>query len=69
MHRGDNRPLTKRTLAVMRFVSDHTDDESKRASWERLTRRWNEEYPDKWKFKNRFRLRKAYLSAEQVLWV
>ncbi len=53
----------------MRFVTEQTNDEGKRPSWERLTRRWNEEQPDEWRFKDRFGLRKSYLSDEQVPWV
>jgi hypothetical protein len=35
---GDNRPMKERTLAVMRFVTEHTDDEGNRPlSWSRLT--------------------------------
>jgi hypothetical protein len=39
---GDNRRMKERTLAVMRFVIKHTDDEGNRPPWPRLTELWNE---------------------------
>jgi hypothetical protein len=64
---GDNRRMKERTLAVMRFVTMHTDDEGDRPSWSQLTDLWNEQYPGEWCFKDRFGLRKAYLRAEEEL--
>src|SRR5215212_3453076 len=37
---GDNRRMQERTLAVMRFVVKHTDDEGNRPSWSQLTDLW-----------------------------
>src|SRR5215207_1758484 len=65
---GDNRRIKERTLAVMRFVIKHTNDEGKRLlSWSQLTDLWNEEHPGEWSFKGRSALRKAYLRAEKEL--
>jgi len=65
---GDNRRMKDRTLAVMRFVTEHTDDEDRRLlSWSQLTDLWNEEHPGEWSFKGRSALRKAYLRAEKEL--
>jgi hypothetical protein len=65
---GDNRRIKERTLAVMRFVTKHTDDEGKRLlSWAQLTDLWNEEHPDEGRFKGRSGLRKAYLRAAEEL--
>jgi len=64
---GDNRRMKERTLAVMRFVTEHTDDEGNRPSWSQLTELWNEQHPGEWRFKDRFGLRKAYLRAEEEL--
>ncbi len=65
---GDNRRMKERTLAVMRFVTEHTDDEGRRLlSWSQLTDLWNEEHPGEWNFKDRFGLRKAYLRAAEEL--
>jgi hypothetical protein len=64
---GDNRRMQERTLAVMRFVTEHTDDEGRRPPWSQLTDLWNEEHPSEWSFKDRFGLRKAYLRAEKEL--
>src|SRR5215216_5395023 len=65
---GDNRRMKERTLAVMRFVTEHTDDEGRRLrSWSQLTDLWNEQHPGEWSFKDRFGLRKAYLRAEEEL--
>jgi hypothetical protein len=65
---SDNRRMKERTLAVMRFVTKHTDDEGKRLlSWSKLTVLWNEQHPSEWSFKDRFGLRKAYLRAEKEL--
>jgi len=64
---GDNRRMQERTLAVMRFVIKHTDDEGNRPSWSRLTDLWNEHYLSEWRFKDRFGLRKSYLRAEKEL--
>jgi hypothetical protein len=60
---GDNRRMQERTLAVVRFVTGHTDDEGHRPSWSQLTGLWNEEHPGEWSFKGRSGLRKAYLRA------
>jgi len=59
--------MKERTLAVMRFVTEHTDDEGNRPSWSQLTDLWNKEHPGEWRFKDRFGLRKAYLRAEKEL--
>ena len=65
---GDNRRMKERTLAVMRFVTEHTDYEGKRLlSWSQLTDLWNKKHPGEWRFKDRFGLRKAYLRAEEEL--
>jgi len=65
---GDNRRMKERTLAVMRFVTEHTDDEGKRLlSWSQLTDLWNKENPGEWSFKGRSGLRRAYLRATQEL--
>jgi len=64
---GDNRRMKERTLAVMRFVTKHTNDEGNRPSWSCLTDLWNEQHPGEWSFKDRFGLRKAYLRAEEEL--
>ena len=59
--------MKERTLAVMRFVTEHTDDEGSRPSWSQLTDLWNKKHPGEWSFKDRFGLRKAYLRAEREL--
>jgi hypothetical protein len=60
--------MHERTLAVMGFVIEHTDDEGRRPlSWSRLTDLWNEQHPGEWRFKDRFGLRKVYLRAEEEL--
>jgi hypothetical protein len=64
---GDNRRMKARTLAVMRFVTKHTNEEGNRPSWAQLTALWNEQHPGEWSFKDRFGLRKAYLRAEEEL--
>jgi len=64
---GDNRRMQERTLAVMRFVTQHTDDDGNRPAWPQLTELWNKEHPGEWRFKDRFGLRKAYLRAEKEL--
>ena len=65
---GDNRRMKERTLAVMRFVTKHTDDEGNRLlSWSQLTDIWNEEHTVEWSFKGRSGLRKAYLRATEEL--
>ena len=64
---GDNRRMQERTLAVMRFVTERTDDEGNRPSWSQLTDLWNKEHTGAWRFKDRFGLRKAYLRAEKEL--
>jgi hypothetical protein len=64
---GDNRRMKERTLAVMRFVTEHTDDEGNRPSWTQLIDLWNEEHTGEWRVKDRFGLRKAYLRAEEEL--
>jgi hypothetical protein len=64
---GDNRRMQERTLAVMRFVIKHTDDEGNRPSWSQLTDLWNKEHTGAWTFKDRFGLRKAYLRAVKGL--
>jgi hypothetical protein len=67
VHGGDNRRMKERTLAVVRFVAEHTDDEGNRPSWSQLTALWNEQHPGEWRFKDRFGLRKTYLRAEEEL--
>jgi hypothetical protein len=65
---GDNRRMRERTLAVMRFVTKHTDDEGRRLlSWSQLTDLWNEEHPGEWRFKGRSGLRRSYLRAAKEL--
>jgi hypothetical protein len=63
---GDNRRMRERTLAVMRFVTKHTDDEGRTLlSWTQLTDLWNKEHSGEWSFKGRSELRKAYLRAAE----
>jgi hypothetical protein len=65
---GDNRRMKERTLAVVSFVTEHTDDGGKRLlSWSQLTDIWNKEHPGEWSFKDRFGMRKTYLRAEKEL--
>jgi hypothetical protein len=64
---GDNRRMKERTLAVVRFVAEHTDDEGNRPSWAQLTDLWNEQHPGEWKFKDRFGMRKTYQRAGKEL--
>ena len=64
---GDNRRMKERTLAVMRFVTEHTDEEARRPPWSQLTELWNKQHPGEWRFKDRFGLRKTYLRAEEEL--
>jgi hypothetical protein len=65
---GDNRRMKDRTLAVVRFVTEHTDDEGRRPlSWSQLTDLWNQHHTSEWRFKDRFGLRKAYLRAKEEL--
>jgi len=60
--------MKERTLAVMRFVTEHTNDEGRRLlSWSQLTDLWNKENPGERSFKGRSGLRKAYLRAEKEL--
>ena len=60
--------MKERTLAVVRFVTEHTDGEGKRQlSWSQLTDLWNEDHPGEWRFKGRSGLRKAYLRASEEL--
>jgi hypothetical protein len=59
--------MSDRTLAVMRFVIEHTDDEGNRLSWPELTNQWNKKHPGEWRFKDRFVMRKTYLRAEEEL--
>jgi hypothetical protein len=59
---GDNRPLSKKTLAAVRFVLESVDEDGTRPSWPELTRLWNKEHPE-WRFRNRGGLRKAYQHA------
>ncbi len=64
---GDNRRMKGRTLAVTRFVTEHTDDEGNRPSWPELTDLWNREHPGEWRFKDRFGMRKTHQRAEKKL--
>jgi hypothetical protein len=64
---GDNRRLKERTLAIMRFVTEHTDDEGRRPPWSQLTHLWNKKHSGEWRFEDRFGMRKAYLRAENEL--
>jgi hypothetical protein len=65
---GDNRRMKERTLAVMRFVTNYTDDEGRRLlSWSQLTDLWNKKHPGEWSFEGRSGLRKAYLRAMEEL--
>jgi hypothetical protein len=64
---GDNRRMNERTLAVMRFVTEHTDAEGNRPPWPRLTGLWNEKHPGEWRIKDRFGLRKVYMRAAEEL--
>src|SRR5215204_4958083 len=64
---GDNRRMKGRTLAVMRFVTKHTDDEGNRPPWSKLTDLWNKNHPGEWRFKDRFGMRKTYLRGEEEL--
>jgi hypothetical protein len=67
VHGGDNRRMKERTLAVVRFVTEHTDDEGNRPSWSQLTDLWNKKHFGEWRFKERFGLRKTYLRGEEEL--
>jgi hypothetical protein len=65
---GDNRRMKERTLAVLRFATEHTNEEGRRLlSWSRLTDLWNEEHSGEWSFKDRLGMRKTYLRAEKEL--
>jgi hypothetical protein len=60
--------MGEKTLAVMRFVTKHTDDEGRRLiSWAQLADLWNKEHPGEWSFKGRSGFRKAYLRATEEL--
>ena len=63
---GDNRRVGEKALAVLLFVTEHTDEHGRHPSFEKLTPLWNERYP-KWRFGSRFGLYDAYRSAEKVL--
>ena len=62
---GDNRPLEKKSLALFRFVTEHTKPGEK-PRWSELTRSWNGQYPEH-RFIDRFALRRAYKRAEERL--
>ena len=65
---GNSRRMKARTLAVMRFVTEHTHEEYQRLrSWSQLTDLWNDEHPAAWSFKGGSGLRKAYLPAAEGL--
>lgn len=48
---GDNRPLSKKTLAAFRFVNEHTDP-GQTPKWAELTIQWNQQHPND-KFRDR----------------
>jgi hypothetical protein len=45
---GNNRPVQKRSLALVRFIAEHMDDVG-RKSWNTLRTLWNQEYPT-WRY-------------------
>ncbi len=63
---GDNQPLTYKTLRVLLFVTQHTDSEGRRPSWDELLGLWNQRYPAQ-RFTNRSGLYRAYKRAEREL--
>ena len=64
--RGDNRPLSEKTLAALRFLLENVDEDGNRPSWAELTRIWNREHPER-RFRGRGGLRKAYQRAVEEL--
>jgi hypothetical protein len=65
---GDNRRMKERTLAVVRFVTEHTDDEGRRLLSEApLAGVLSVPEVGQLRPKDRFGLRKAYLRAEGEL--
>ncbi len=65
LQEGDNRPLSRKTLAAFRFVVERTDPQQT-PKWAKLTREWNQQHPDD-KFRDRSALRQAYERAEERL--
>jgi hypothetical protein len=45
VYKGDAKLPTEKSLAVLRFVNEHTSSEEE-AHWANLTRFWNEEHPE-----------------------
>jgi len=59
LNNASNRQVGDSTLAVVRFVLEHTDEEGNHPSWEELRKRWNRAHPEH-TFENRSGLFKAY---------
>jgi hypothetical protein len=65
---GNNRRMKVRTLAVMRFVTEHPYEEGERLrSWSQPIDLWNDEHPAVWSFMGRSGLRRVYPRAAEGL--
>lgn len=65
---GDNRPMEQKTLEVLRFVTQQTEEHGERPSWETLRRHWNTaQGREERKFKSRHGFRQACVRAEEFL--
>jgi hypothetical protein len=61
--------MKARTLAVTRFVTEHTHEEGERLrSWSQPTDLWHDEHPAGRSFMGRSGLRKAYLCEPRKGW-
>ena len=60
------QPPGGKTLRVLHFVSEQTDEEGHFPSWDEMCHRWNVAYPNE-AFKHRSALRRAYLRAVEAL--
>ena len=61
--------MKARTLAVMRFVTEHTHEEGNRIrSWSQPTDLWHDEHPAAWSFIGGSGLRKACLCEPRKGW-
>lgn len=65
-HKRQNTPPDERTLDVLRFVTECTDEQGRGPSWSELHQLWNREHPEK-RYKDRSSLYKAYKRAEQEI--
>lgn len=63
---GDNRPIEEKARDGLLFVTEHTDAQGRKPTWEVLRKLWNERYPRR-RFENRGDFYKAYQRAEKVL--